>query len=87
MKKLFTILMLVVFLTASAGLAIAKEFGHNGPAPNSGDGIPDGSGFDSPNGPNGSDAAAGSGPAGPAPNSGDGIPDGSGFDSPNGPNK
>jgi hypothetical protein len=41
-----------------------------GPAPNSGDGVPDGSGFDP--------RPSGSG-MGPAPNSGDGIPDGSGF--------
>ncbi len=52
--------------------------GPTGPAPNSGDGIPDGSGFDSPGGPGGS-TGSGSGPVGPAPNSGDCIPDGSGF--------
>lgn len=46
-----------------------------GPAPNSGDGVSDGSGFDAD--PNGS--GKGSNPVGPAPNSGDGIPDGSGF--------
>ena len=49
-----------------------------GPAPNSGDCVPDGSGFDAPNGANGN-IGSGSGPLGPAPNSGDGIPDGSGF--------
>lgn len=87
MKKVFAILTIAILLTSAAGMAIAQDYGHNGPAPNSGDGVPDGSGFDSPNGPNDSDAAAGSGPAGPAPNSGDGIPDGSGFDCPNGPNK
>ncbi len=49
--------------------------GPAGPAPNSGDCVPDGSGFVVPNGPNG-----GIDPGkGPAPNSGDGIPDGSGF--------
>lgn len=43
-----------------------------GPAPNSGDGVSDGSGMDGQNGdPDGH---------GPAPNSGDGIPDGSGMD-------
>ena len=46
-----------------------------GPAPNSGDGISDGSGWEVP--PKG----ANSGP-GPAPNSGDGIPDGSGWEVP-----
>jgi len=45
-----------------------------GPAPNSGDCIPDGSGMDDPA--NNPDAM------GPAPNSGDGIPDGSGMDDP-----
>lgn len=44
-----------------------------GPAPNSGDGVPDGSGFENP-------PSSGSGTSpGPAPNSGNGIPDGSGF--------
>jgi hypothetical protein len=55
----------------------APDSGKYGPAPNSGDGIPDGSGFDGPNGPN---ADSQKDPKGPAPNSGDGIPDGSGFD-------
>ena len=55
----------------------APDFGKYGPAPNSGDGIPDGSGFDGPNGPKGDSKK---GPKGPAPNSGDCIPDGSGFD-------
>ena len=57
------------------------------PAPNSGDGVHDGSGFDGPNGQIGDGTSgSGSGPSGPAPNSGDGVPDGSGMDSPNGPN-
>ncbi|MBA3036413.1 MAG: hypothetical protein FP814_07965 [Desulfobacterium sp.] len=60
MKKLF-ILLAVLALTFSS-MAIASDFGQNdvrtsasgpnGPAPNSGDGIPDGSGNDSPFGPN-----------------------------------
>ena len=79
-----TLLLLgIVFLVV--GTLSSYPLAHRGPAPNSGDGIPDGSGFDSPNGPNGG-GAGGNGPAGPAPNSGDGIPDGSGFVSPNGPN-
>lgn len=49
-----------------------------GPAPNAGDGIPDGSGFNENPGPNG-DTEPGVGYGEPAPNSGDGIPDGSGF--------
>ena len=52
--------------------------GHDGSAPNSGDGIPDGSGYDSPNGPAG-DGNGDEGNDGPAPNSGDGIPDGPGW--------
>ena len=46
----------------------------HGPAPNSGDGIPDRSGYDRSDWPN--DDGPG---IGPAPNSGDGVPDGSGF--------
>ena len=39
--------------TATSDIAVADSYGPMGPAPNSGDGIPDGSGFESPNGPNG----------------------------------
>ncbi len=68
MKKMFVIaLMAMVLVTALCGTVIAS-------APNSGDCIPDGSGWDDetprPGLLNGK---------GPAPNSGDGIPDGSGF--------
>jgi len=54
-----------------------------GPAPNSGDGISDGSGFEDED----ETAILGIGIVpflgpGPAPNSGDGIPDGSGFELP-----
>ncbi|MCP4612450.1 MAG: hypothetical protein GY845_27445, partial [Planctomycetes bacterium] len=53
-----------------SGVAIAAgEDAPNGPAPNSGDGVPDGSGM----------GEWLNGGHGPAPNSGDGIPDGSGF--------
>ena len=45
-----------------------------GPAPNSGDGDPDGSGYDRADWPNDDSPAIG-----PAPNSGDCDPDGSGF--------
>ena len=70
----------------SAASSSRGAFGSMGPAPNSGDGIPDGSGFDRPNGPNGTQRpGSGNGPMGPAPNSGDCIPNGSGFDGPNGP--
>jgi hypothetical protein len=78
MKKSISILV-VLFSLVLFSQAIASD-GPPGPAPNSGDGISDGSGLDSPNGPNGDGTSdSGNGAAGPAPNSGDGIPDGSGF--------
>ena len=54
-------------------MLVAQAFA-TGPAPNSGDGISDGSGFTT-RAPNGTSVVA----PGPAPNSGDGISDGSGF--------
>lgn len=84
MKKILGLIIVVIFLVAIVGIAIADDFGNKGPAPNSGDGISDGSGFVSPNGPSGEGTT---GPVGPAPNAGDGIPDGSGIDAPSGPNK
>ncbi len=66
MKKIMALIILLTFLAVSFGtMAIAAD----GPAPNSGDGIPDGSGLD--NGGDRDDKGA--------PNSGDGIPDGSGW--------
>ena len=63
---------LLVISIMLAGNSIAgDDNGYGEPAPNSGDGISDGSGFDSPNGPCSGE--------GPAPNSGDGIPDGPGW--------
>ena len=60
MKKICVLLIILVFSFSTT--AIAMDSMHNyvqldangpdGPAPNSGDGIPDGSGKDSPNGPN-----------------------------------
>ena len=79
MKILGLAMALTIILTViAAGAAFAANSTPQGPAPNSGDCIPDGSGLDSPNGPN-ADIGSGTGPAGPAPNAGDGIPDGSGF--------
>jgi len=75
MKKWMSLLVIFVFLGIMISPVIAAN-GPMGPAPNSGDGVSDGSGMGAPNGPNGSDS--GSSP-GPAPNSGDGDPDGSGF--------
>ncbi len=68
-KTLVIVACVVIGLVGIAGSAMADGMG---PAPNSGDCIPDGSGFESPNG-------QGYGP-GPAPNSGDGVPDGPGWE-------
>lgn len=82
MKKLIKILGLslavVAIMTVAFAGTVSASSGPMGPAPNSGDGVSDGSGFEIPNGPN-ADIGSGNGPVGPAPNSGDCIPDGSGF--------
>lgn len=79
MKKLTVILMLLAFVLTGFGYAITDDKGHQEPAPNSGDCIPDGSGYEAPNGPNDMGSGdSGQGYAEPAPNSGDGIPDGPG---------
>ena len=82
-RKIITILMsFLLVLVVLTGISIADEndrapegeyYGEDGPAPNAGDGIPDGSGFDheDPIGPD-------NGP-GPAPSSGDGDSDGPGW--------
>ncbi|MEW5894580.1 MAG: hypothetical protein AB1650_02310 [Candidatus Omnitrophota bacterium] len=80
MKKFLMGLLFVVFLVGSIGYVIAADNGHEEPAPNSGDGIPDGSGFENPNGPGeGGSGDSGKGHQSPAPNAGDGVPDGSGW--------
>jgi hypothetical protein len=68
------ILLLVSVIMICGIVAAANEPISLGPAPNSGDGIPDGSGFDELNWQNEDSPGIG-----PAPNAGDGIPDGSGF--------
>ena len=73
MKKLAFWLLVAVLVLGT----VAVQAGP-GPAPNSGDGVTDGSGFDVPPGPIGDGD-----PFGPAPNGGDGVPDGSGMDAPN----
>lgn len=91
MKKLMVFLIAVMFLFAPLAYA-ASNHGNvqapgptttpePGPAPNSGDGIPDGPGWyeDEEMSLFGVVSGIFVGP-GPAPNSGDGIPDGSGFD-------
>ena len=76
MKKILIIAAIIAIVVAGVAIAAAGNPGQKkspGPAPNSGDCIPDGSGFES------FDA---NGPAygpGPAPNSHDGISDGPGW--------
>ena len=77
-KKTIPSIILAVVLIISASclqvFAANTEPGSPGPAPSSGDGVSEGSGFDREFWPN--DDSPG---IGPAPNSGDGEPDGSGF--------
>ena len=74
MKKILIIAAIVTIVVAGVAIAAAGNHGmSHGPAPNSGDCIPDGSGFASFDG-----QGPGYGP-GPAPNSGDGVPDGPGW--------
>jgi hypothetical protein len=87
MKKLIVLTAFLTLLFTGIVSAAENDYGSNGPAPNAGDCIPDGSGLAIPNGPNGDGTyESDNGPMGAAPNSGDGIPDGSGFETPNGPN-
>ncbi|PVX26269.1 MAG: hypothetical protein CW691_01975 [Candidatus Bathyarchaeum sp.] len=71
MNKIVGITILVL-VCASMFCGIVTADNSAGPAPNSGDGNPDGSGFES-------DHWQNEDSPGPAPNSGDGEPDGSGF--------
>ena len=75
MKKWIVCMFLIAFFAFSLSPAIGGSSGPAGPAPNSGDGVSDGSGLDSPNGPNGET----DGETGPAPSSGDGESEGSEF--------
>jgi hypothetical protein len=70
-----TIIIAVCALVGLIGIVGTVMATGTGPAPNSGDCIPDGSGFETDTGSNGQ----GYGP-GPAPNSGDGVPDGPGWE-------
>ena len=74
MKKTVIVACLAIGIIAIAGYALADGMG---PAPNSGDGNPDGSGFndDPAYGPNG-EGVEGDGHGEPAPGSGDGVSDG-----------
>ena len=73
MNKIIIIGAIIAIVVAGVAIAAAGNQGQMkspGPAPNSGDGIPDGSGFDS------FDCKGPAYGPGPAPNSHDGIPDG-----------
>ena len=78
MKKALVLLMVIG--CAFSAITLAGSNGNLAAAPNSGDGVSDGSGFDMEPGSNGVGDAFG-----PAPNSGDGVPDGSGATPPSGP--
>jgi len=69
-----TIVILACIAIGIVGMSNAIASGV-GPAPNSGDCIPDGSGFERDYGPHGEGYGRG-----PAPNAGDGIPDGPGWE-------
>jgi hypothetical protein len=71
MKKAILVCLLMIALAAGV-IAI-------GPAPNSGDGIPDGSGFDSPSQGGNLKGDLPRQDTSGAPNSGDGVSDGSGW--------
>ena len=71
MKK-FVGIAILVLVVASIFCGTVAAVNTAGPAPSSGDGIPEGSGFEDAHWQN-EDSP------GPAPNSGDGTPDGSGF--------
>ena len=71
MKK-FVGIGILVLVVASMFCGIVVAANTAGPAPNAGDSVPDGSGFEDAHWQN-EDSP------GPAPNAGDGIPDGSGF--------
>lgn len=76
MKKILIVIAVITMFLMCAGMVMADN-GPLGPNPGAGDGIPDGSSLNAPNGPNGDTDASTS--VGPAPNAGDGVPDGSGL--------
>jgi predicted small lipoprotein YifL len=74
MKRVIVLMLMIACLFSLITTAGGK--GNLAAAPNSGDGVSDGSGFDIVPGSQSDDAGNATGPA---PNSGDGIPDGSGM--------
>lgn len=79
MKKLFTVMISLALFFSVAITTVWAGSGPSGPAPNSGDGVSDGSGFGEEGGPDHGPNSGNGNSQGPAPNSGDGVPDGSGF--------
>ena len=78
MKRL-TALALALLVCSAPMVYAGAAAGPVGPAPNSGDGVSDGSGLDPRPGPNAPTTSPAPAPT-PAPCSADGIADGSGFD-------
>ena len=78
MKKLLVIIAVLTLILAHTSIAFADNSGPLGPNPLAGDGDPDGSSLDAPNGPN-MNVGSESVPMGPAQNSGDGDSDCVGF--------
>ena len=73
MKKIIVLILIAAFLMISLSFTTIAA-NSPGPAPDSGNGIPDGSGFEV-----GEPQSENTSGTGPAPNSGDGISDSSGF--------
>ncbi|MBN2395494.1 MAG: hypothetical protein JXC36_03405 [Candidatus Atribacteria bacterium] len=71
MKKMLTVILVVVFLLFCIGSIGLAQVGPNGPAPESHDGVSEGSGLESPFGLQDG--------VGPAPSAGDSVPDGPGW--------
>jgi hypothetical protein len=77
LKKIIGVAILILVCASMFfGVVAAVDDSAMGPAPFSGDGVSEGSGFDRDDWQN--QDSPGIAP-GPAPNSGDGVPDGSGF--------
>lgn len=79
MKKLAALALALTLTVLFAPSSFAAAAGPVGPAPNSGDGVSDGSGLEPRTGPNAPETSPAPEPA-PAPCSGDGDPDGVGLD-------
>ncbi len=74
MKKIIVLILIAAFLMIGFGCTTVAKIAPAGPAPSSGDGISEGSGFAE-----GEPQSENTSGTGPAPSSGDGTPNGSGF--------